>query len=608
MKLAPHIPFDAAESPLSFAARLANIHTGERLVPFLRDITIDPADMATNDEKALTRLAEVSGVAVEDLRANAAVPVGKRTYDLRGELVSPEFLTNPHTVFCPTCLAQDDRRGLRHGRWEWALSVVRTCPYHEIPLVRQAYANWDDKFHELDHRVPERGEKLEALVSKSDRRAVSPLQDYVMRRLNGNAGPEWLDAQTLDQAVRGTELLGVLVAFGPEQKLPELSADDWDHAGRAGFSYTVRGEGGIREALAVQFHKFDEAPGTPGARKIFGCFYNALAGSKSLKDPGDIARILRDVITERIALPGGRKVLGKKLVERQLHTVASLAKEQGLDSRALRNVLVAAGIIPEKAPAHFPIPVDQGREVAGRVTRTVTVDSLWKSRDFTRPIVDQLFSDRLLSPIYSGSPGIKGRKQKSVDQEEIAMLVGKLHAMADEVDVADKELVPVSKAAEKAKVPAVTVVHMILGGFLKRAVRLAGEDGITALRVDPVEVKRYAAAFTKGISPMEAFIALKIPKETGWGLVDRCPQEVSLAIDWIAGPAGGHRIPRFDPATISDFKARFIHPARIAEQHDLKIGEAVRRLKQRGVRPVLTRAEIGVDFYRVEALQAEIFQ
>lgn len=607
MKLAPHIPFDAAESPLSFATRLANIHTGERLVPFLRDITIDPADMAANDEKALTRLADVSGVAVEALRANAAVPVGKRTYDLRGELVSAEFLANPHTVFCPACLAQDDRRGLRHGRWEWALSVVRTCPYHEIPLIRQAYANWDDKSHELDHRVPERGEKLEVLVSKSDRRAASPLQDYVMRRLNGKAGPEWLDAQTLDQAVRGTELLGVLVAFGPEQKLPDLTADDWDHAGRTGFSYTARGEGGIREALEAQFCKFDEATGTPGARKIFGCFYNALAGSKSLKDPGDIARILRDVIIERVALPAGHKVLGKKLAERHLHTVASLAKEQGLNAKTLRSVLVAAGVIPESAPAHFPIPVGQGREVAARVKRMVHVIALPDFMNCARPLVDQLFSDRLLTPIYSGSPGIKGRTQKSVDQAEIAMLVGKLYAKAVLTEVPLAGLVPISKAAEKAKVPAITVVHLILGGFLDRVVRLAGQEGVGALLVDPTEVKCQKEGVIVGLSSMEAFSPLKISKEVGWRLVDQHQAITGLTVMEIHGPDQNHKIRRFDSDSVARFKATFTTPARLAEQHDLQIGEVVGRLKRSGTRPVISKAEVGVDFYRVRDLKRGLF-
>ncbi|MBE9640579.1 TniQ family protein, partial [Salipiger mangrovisoli] len=451
--LAPHFPFHPEESPLSFAARLAKLHTGSHLVPFLRDVGIRPEQLATNDEEALRRLAEIAGVNVDELRANAAVRVGKRIYELRGELVTAEFLANPYTIFCPACLAEDDLEGTRLGRWEWALSIVRTCHRHDIPLVRQAQVTWDDNLHCLDRRVPERGEKLRATIAAAHLRTVSPLQDYVLLRLEGNAGPKWLDAQTLDQATRATELLGVLVAFGPKQKLPELTSDDLDHAGRTGFEFTSRGEEGIREALEAQFRKFDDASGTPGARKIFGCFYNALAHSKSLKEPGDIARILREVIVENIAMATGTKVLGINLPERRLHTVASLAKEQGVDPRTLSNVLVAAGVIPDRAPAHFAVPVDHGREIAGRMKRTVNVISLWKELNCTRPIVDQLFDERLLNPIYYGKPGMKGRTQKSVDREEVAKLVGKLHAAAAELGSEIVGLVPVSKAAEKAKLP-----------------------------------------------------------------------------------------------------------------------------------------------------------
>ncbi|WP_422072041.1 TniQ family protein [Tranquillimonas rosea] len=605
--LTPHIPFDPEESPLSYAAGLAGVHIGDRLVRFLRDFEIEPQDMAANKEGALRRLAEVSGAPLGDLRANAAVPFGERTYELRGELVAAEFLASPYTVFCPACLAEDDRTGRRRGRWEWSLAVVRTCSRHEIPLVRQAKGPWDDAFRELEYIVPERDENLQALIEKAAPRSVSPHQEYVIRRLDGKAGPEWLDAQSLEQAVRATELLGVLVEHGPGQKLPDLTWDDWDHAGRVGFGFTSLGEDGIREALEAQFRKFDDASGTPGARKIFRYLYEASAYSDSHKEPGDIARILRDVITENIAMPAGTTVLGVKLRERRLHTVASLAREQSLDSRTLRAVLVAAGVIPEKAPAHFPIPVDKGREVAARMKRTVKVASLWKDSNFTRPIVDQLFADRLLTPIYKGRPGTKGRTQKAVDCKEIAMLVGKLHAKAVELGAETDGLVPVSKAAEKAKVPAITVVHMILGGFLECVFRLAGQDGIVALRVDPEEIKRHRATCAKGLSVMEAVASLKISKNILWGLVDRYPEEVSLAVNWIVGPDGEHRIPRFDAAVVADFKDRFIHPARIAEKYDVPIREVVRRLKQQRVRPVLSKAEVGENFYRTRDLKPELF-
>ena len=605
--LAPHFPVNADESPLSFAARLAQLHTRDRLVPFLRDVGVKPEQMVMNEATALIRLAEVSGVAVADLRANAAVPVGKRTYDLRGELVTAEFLANPHTTFCPACLLEDDRNGMRRGRWGWALSVFRTCPDHEIPLLRQTWLKYDDKFHELDHRVPERGNELAALVSKSEIRPVSPLQDYVMRRLTGGSGPQWLDAQTLDQATRATELLGVLISFGPKQKLPELTQDNWDQAGRVGFDFTARGEVGIRETLAAQFRKFDDASGTPGACKIFGCFYNALAHSKSLKEPGDIARILREVIIENIALAEGSKILGAPLASRHLHTVASLAKEQGLDSRTLRSVLVAAEVIEDKVPAHFPIPVGRGREVARRVKRMVHVISLPDVMNCARPLVDQLFADRLLTPIYSGNPGMKGRTQKSVDRDEVAMLVGKLHAKA--VLAADPcaGVVTISKAAERAKVPAITVAHLILGGFLEHVVRVVGQEGIGAILVDPDEVKQHARAATWGLSAMEAFSALKIPRNVGWRLVDHHHAVAKLTVTEFMGPDTSHRIWRFDPKNVSEFMAIFTTPARLAEQRGLQVGEVVGRLKRAGSRPIISKAEVGVDFYRIRNLTENLF-
>ena len=106
---------------------------------------------------------------------------------------------------------------------------------------------------------------------------------------------------------------------------------------------------------------------------------------------------------------------------------------------------------------------------------------------------------------------------------------------------------------------------------------------------------------------MEAFSSLKIPKTIGWCLVDRCPEEVSLAVNWIVGPDEGHRIPRFDPAVVADFKARFTHPARIAEMHGLQLWEVVSRLKRWGVRPAVSEAEVGEDFYRIRDLKSGLF-
>ena len=605
--LAPALFFDDRESLLSYVARLARFHAGASVVPFLRDIGIKPERLASGEPDALARLAVISGTPEAALRRNGPVRVGTRLYDLRGELVAAEFLSRPDIVFCPACLQKDDRTGMRYGRWIWALSVVRTCPDHGIPLLHQAKASWDHSLHYLDRIVPERGDELVSLVEGSERRSASPLQEYAIARLEQRNGPSWLDAQTLEQAVRATELLGVLIAFGPDQKLPELTQDDWDYAGRVGYEFTARGEEGIREALEAQFRKFDLAAGAPGVRKIFGSFYNSLAHSKSLKDPGDIKRILREFIFDRIAYATGETILGAQLPERRLHTVASLALEEGLDPRTLRSVLVAADAIPEGAPSHHAILAKKGSEIAARVKRVVHVISLPDALNCARPIVDQLFAERLLTPIYYGRPGTRGRTQKAVDRREIAELVGKLHAVAAPVDMIEERLVSIPKAAEKAKIPGVGIVHLILGGFLQHVVRVAGEDGIGALRVDPDEVKANRSAVTIGLSVMEASAKLKIPAVTGWQLVDRYPAEVSLEAHRVVGPDSQHAVVRLDPVLVQAFAKEFTTPARLAEQNGLQIGKVVGRLRERGVRTVLPGNEVGIDFYRINDLPEDLF-
>jgi hypothetical protein len=79
---------------------------------------------------------------------------------------------------------------------------------------------------------------LHDLASDQAVRAVSPLQSYIVARLSGARGPEWLDAQLIEQAWRATEMLGMVIAFGPNKDLSEATRDEWDAAGHTGFKYT----------------------------------------------------------------------------------------------------------------------------------------------------------------------------------------------------------------------------------------------------------------------------------------------------------------------------------------------------------------------------------
>ena len=239
--LQPHLPLAADETALSWAARLAAAHTGGRVAGFLRDMDIDRDAFLRGEEAALARLARLGGEPFERVAAAAIRRGEDGLLRLRGQRFSHGFTTDPATVFCPRCLAEDEAAGgtpsiVRRGRLIWKLRPVRVCPTHRVALIRRAPEDWEDKFHELSVRVPERGAALARLAEAAAEAAPSPLQDYVVGWLAGRAGPAWLDGQTIEQAVLASEWLGLALAFGP---LPAVMDADAAEAAVAGLRRTV---------------------------------------------------------------------------------------------------------------------------------------------------------------------------------------------------------------------------------------------------------------------------------------------------------------------------------------------------------------------------------
>lgn len=595
--LKPHFAFDALESALSFAARLAAFHTGGRLTAFLRDIGIAPMAMVAGEPEAVARLAEVSGVEQAALEHNTPVRVGKRAYLLRGYVLPAEFFVRPKTAYCPACLHDDDANGrqpakVRIHRWFWALDVVRTCPEHGIALVRLDKDFHDGELHELGYRAPAPGSALLAEIAERAKRPVSPLQAYVVGRFEGRSGPAWLDAQALDCVVRAAELLGAVVAFGTSVNLAELTDDQRDEGGRVGYAMMAQGEAGVRACLNNMFDAFEHGSSKPGAQKIFGRLYTAMSGARSFGKHGALTDILGEVIFERFALEAGTEVLGKTLPERRLHTVASLASEQKLDPRTLRKLLIARGLVPSDEQVHHAFDAQAGRMVAAQMQRMVTVISLPKALGCSRPLADQLMDDRLLTPLAGDRPDASGRTRKAVAQDEIDGVLARVAQAAPRVTAAPAEFVPIAKAAEKAKCRGVDVLHLLFAGHLCGAVRVEG-DGLAALRVNPVEVKALVCELLTGLSSQRAFEFLRVPSEAGWALVDRGV----LPVRTIQSGQGSHVIHRFHADEVARVAANLISPSRSLALFGMGAEQFSRRMRHARIRPAFSHAEIGADLY-----------
>ncbi|SIO39403.1 TniQ protein [Rhodovulum sp. ES.010] len=607
--LYPRLPFSADETPVSFASRLAAFHTEGTLPAFLATMDIKLMELAGGSEGAIARLADISGEDPEILAENAVRMVGRRRYRLRGQEISAEFLRGKHAAFCPACLLADDAEGgepavQRRGRLIWSLRAVRTCPVHHLALIERPSTSWGDFALNLEERVPERGSGLEALIARTSERACSPLQDYVVDRLDRRPGPAWLDGQTLEQAVRAAEMLGVLLEFGPTPDLNAFMPDDWDRAGRAGFAVASGGEGAIREMLSAVQGAFRYGGSKPGPQKVFGRLYQWLASSKARKDPGDLKRILRDHVFDSFELPDGAQVLGGTLECRRFHSVASLARECGQDTRTLRHVLIAHGLVPDdpEAGPHQIFDAEMGRTVAASITRIVHVISLPKALNCTRPQAAQLLDERVLAPLLDGAAPGPGRLGKAIDARDVSAFLEKLRSAARPVDQVPEGLVPIAKAAEKVSAPSVEILHLVLGGFLENVVRLNGVEGYAAIHVDPVEVRWRVGEIMFGLSPAEAFGRLKIPNATGWALAASGPEGAILPSIPVRGPNGRHEFRRFREEEVADCAAAYTTRPRIANALGIEIAELRNRLRAVSVRPFFPKRHIGVDLYRVADL------
>lgn len=605
MTLFPQVSFAVDETHLSFAARLAATHIQDRMAPFLCDLGIKPVKFARGERSSVEALCAHAAVPAEEVLANTPVTVSKGTYSLRGEIISADLMSNPKTKFCPACLLSDDTAGLplsqaRRGRLSWLLRPVRTCARHGIGLESRSPMAWNDPHHEMGVVVPERGEALEALALAAPQRPVSSLQHYVVARLEGAQGPQWLDSQTLEQAVRSTELLGALLEFGSARSVSEFTEEEWERAGSVGFEFTSLGELGIREALYQVQREFRATGRQPQHRNVFGRLYEALCSKRTAKDMGDIKRIVREHIFDTVAVSAGEPVLGESLGERRLHTVSSLAKKAGLNPKTLANVLMAKGLVTPDNPSGV-FEAHAGEKVAASMRRLVHVKSLPKTLNSSRPQADGLMDERILKQISTGEAGAPGRTQKAVDARDIENFLAALDACARSVARVPAGMVTIAKAAEKAKLPGVDIVHLILGGFLGKVVRDADTWGVAAIHVDSAEVRQVVRDTLVGVSPSQAAGRMGFPVRTVWALLDDEESGV-LPSTRVHGPNGKHSFSRLEIFDLDRFRVAYLKSGDIANRSGVPRDRVEKDLRRFRVQPILPKSRIGLDLYQANDL------
>lgn len=488
--LAPYLPLAKDETVNSWVCRMAEYHTGDAVSRFLGDLGLSVYAFVSGSSEALSVIAAATGENFGELRARQPERTTPREFRFKGHTVTSEFMPIAHTSYCAACLLEDDavRAASRVGRWPWLLSPVRTCERHGLSLSQHRKEKWDDILRNLSDIAP-RGHELERLTANAQSRMVSPLQEYVVGRFNGNSGAAWLDAQTIEQAARTSEMIGVLAGWGATPNLNQFTSDNWDSAGKLGFEITKGGEASIQEFFRDLQKRHPDPSGNAGPQAVFGRLYQWLQFGRSGKDRGPIKEVLRSHILETMAIEPGTVLLGHTVETRRFHSVPSLAKQYSLHPATLRRVAVLRGLIGgAKSDLRKNIfDAQRGEAVAASLLRAITVKEAQTRLNATRLQAQMLIREGFIKSVI-GNAALKGGAATCIDPHSVEEFLKKLSSKARSVSQLSKEVRPITKSAEISGRPTREIIKLLISGGLERVETEKGSSGFSAVHVDPGEI------------------------------------------------------------------------------------------------------------------------
>jgi hypothetical protein len=618
MPLEPYLPILEGESLVSWTSRLARYQTGFGPAFFLRLMGIGRQDVIGATPLGLDRLSALSGVPRADLEKGAYLPLEKRCYVYGGHRFHAQFVGRNRTTYCPACLLETVPNGPcgshRVGRVMWFFSPVRTCPVHGHPLVRRPNTTYGEALQDMMTVAPPDAE-LRRIVERSDQRAVSPLQTYVEDRLRGVAGPAWLDGQQIDYAVRATEMLGACQLFGTRADLNELTEDDWDAAGAAGFEATARGPEGIHEVLKEILETYRKASSVRAQpQAVFGRLYMWLQFKRNRKPRGPIEDVVREFILDNMVVEQGTRLFGQSVTAPRFHSVSTLARQCPMDPRTLNRALVRAGHIPggneDEIDPHAQFDAEKGRALANRIRYSIAMKWVPRHLNCHRTQAEALLKHGLINRILPGDACASG-VLAGIPRPELDDFLARLRTRGIDVEAPGTGMVNMIEAAELCRWPTIDIVKLVLAGGLDRVELLDRDFGFKSVLVDPAEVRNVLVARQAGerLSVDEAARRIGVPT---WGvsqllkLTDDAGRPV-LQSHTEANSTGTERH-YFDVQEVDFFLSNHVKLSELAAERGEPTNSLSQKLAAKGVAPLLPKTKLNCLIYRRSDVEEDPFE
>lgn len=601
MRIYPTVPLREDETPASLVSRLALRHNRPTVRTFSLDMGMPFQAIVGGKPEAVEHLAKLAGCSVESL-SNAAITRSGATFKLRGQEVGRTTLRRAKVLVCPRCidqdLATDNSPWMVSGRFDWLLPQIRACRNHGVALVEVAKVNTPTLLHDFARCVAPSLVEIPRLAADAVVVNASPLESYLLDRLDGCHNQAWLDALPWYAAAKTCEMIGAVELFGRKAPIRTMVDDRWREAGAAGYEIACGGEVGIRAWLERMWSscRGSRTDGT-GPQAWFGRLHTWLTDVREQTyDP------LRTIILRLVGdiAPVGPKntLYGRRIVEqRRLHSIHTAALENGLHPKRLRRILAAAGTIP---PDHRELTNDRvifaAPEAEAILAKAKHAISL---RDAEIYLAAGRVHTKLLTKAGFIAPfawsGQEALKDHAYDTRDLDAFLTKLSARAETVRVHAEPIHRIWEAAKRANCGAGEIVQAILDGRLEWVGQIAGERGYGSILVDVVQVRELVrgdygddvtlAAVQSSLKTSFAVVAALIrsgilPSGRAISPINRCPYTAVKAADLRA------------------FQETFGSLHEIARERGVHFAPLKRALSERGIEPAFGKPAVPATFYR----------
>jgi len=367
------VPNVDGECATSLAARLAKRNGVPRFSTFCTDLGVDYFDLCTGSPYEIQKIAELAGQEPGPLLRHTPRIIEDDWFKLGNERIKFTAFSRTRPRICPVCFREaSEGKQSAFQRGVWQLTSVRTCHLHGC-LLQEFHTSSDNKGVFDFARFMTSNQCAHPEFVKDHHRS---LEEYMLRRIDGVNGQEWIDNLPLHVVSQTSEMFGLLLTKGPKAVRKRTAEIDWVLAGKVGFSFLRNGP----EAFEAKLREMAVDVCNEHRRHLwrFGVFFNWLRDRAGDSNFDVIRDIVRNFVFDTYPLRPGTQVLGVKLRKQRRFRYETIAKKAELDKAIFANVLVEAGLL-------IPKKFDAGYEETRPIRSDEVAPLVQRAKDYLRP-------------------------------------------------------------------------------------------------------------------------------------------------------------------------------------------------------------------------------